>query len=712
MDAATKAVDKARGKRDVVDDQWGRYVRARDSGHKDYIGRAKQCDQFYLGQQWDPADEARLNAEGRPTLTINTILPTINAVLGEQAARRASVRFRAKRNGNPHTANALTKLVMQILENNDFQYIESEVFADGLIEERGYFDIRMNFDSHALGDAAIECRDPKDVIPDPDASSYDPEKWNEVFITRWMSIDEIGHKYGEAKAKDVLGRVYAGTHFGQDSVRFENESYFGDTRSQYVDEELLASSKEQRAIRSVRVIERQYYRYEPTWYFVNLMTGDLRRVPETWTDEQREGFADKNGIGVTSKAARRVRWTVTADSVLLHDGWSPYKTFTIVPYFCYFRRGKPLGMVTNLISPQEQLNKVSSQELHIVNTTANSGWIMETGSLVNMTADELAERGAQTGLVLEVEMGRNSPEKIQPNQIPTGLDRVAYKSEGHIRAISGVNEGMLGMSGAEVSGVALDNKERRGQVQLQKPLDNLARTRRMVAQKLLELIQQFYTEERIITITNEWTPGEPTEEMVINQQTATGEILNDLTFGEYSAVITSIPNHQTFDDLMFESMLRMREAGIMVPDHHVLKHSPLPNRDEIAVEVAELQGFGEPTPEEQELMAIQQELELRGQEAAVQKLEGEVQELQSKVELNLAKAGQLSEEGQLEMAKAVMELEKKRSEMALRKQLAQLSSATQIRKQQMNNDTRLIGDAMQRMEKRVAPQPKKQGENA
>ena len=45
-----------------------------------------------------------------------------------------------------------------------------------------------------------------------------------------------------------------------------------------------------------------------------------------------------------------------------------------------------------MISPQEQLNKISSQELHIVNTTANSGWVVESGSLSNMTEEELEER--------------------------------------------------------------------------------------------------------------------------------------------------------------------------------------------------------------------------------------------------------------------------------------------------------------------------------
>ena len=100
---------------------------------------------------------------------------------------------------------------------------------------------------------------------------------------------------------------------------------------------------------------------------------------------------------------------------MLHDDWSPYEHFTLVPYFPYWRRGKPFGMVRNLISPQEQLNKISSQELHIVNTTANSGWIVESGSLTGMNADDLEEHGAETGLVLEFNRGSTPPGKIPPN---------------------------------------------------------------------------------------------------------------------------------------------------------------------------------------------------------------------------------------------------------------------------------------------------------
>ena len=71
--------------------QWNAYTRARDHGHDEYIQIAKKCDAYYRGDQWDDFDMQSLDDQGRPALTINTILPTINAVLAEQSSKKADI---------------------------------------------------------------------------------------------------------------------------------------------------------------------------------------------------------------------------------------------------------------------------------------------------------------------------------------------------------------------------------------------------------------------------------------------------------------------------------------------------------------------------------------------------------------------------------------------------------------------------------------------
>ena len=122
----------------IATNQFERYERARDNGHLEYIEIAKKCDAFYRGIQWDPAYVATLDDEGRPALTINTILPTVNTVLGEQSTRRADVNFKPIGNGTQDIANVLNKLYLQISANNKLDWLEGVVFADGLIQDRGY----------------------------------------------------------------------------------------------------------------------------------------------------------------------------------------------------------------------------------------------------------------------------------------------------------------------------------------------------------------------------------------------------------------------------------------------------------------------------------------------------------------------------------------------------------------------------------------------
>ena len=47
----------------IVENNWARYVRARDAGHLDYIKTAIKCDRYYRGEQWAQEDIDALDSE-------------------------------------------------------------------------------------------------------------------------------------------------------------------------------------------------------------------------------------------------------------------------------------------------------------------------------------------------------------------------------------------------------------------------------------------------------------------------------------------------------------------------------------------------------------------------------------------------------------------------------------------------------------------------
>ncbi|WP_017430794.1 portal protein [Vreelandella jeotgali] len=685
----------------VARKQWAHYVRARDNGHNDYVDLARKCDAFYRGDQWSDADRKKLEDEGRPAMTFNLVLSTINTALGEQASREMQVGFLPKRDSTRDGALVLGRVAQSIMQANDYHFIENFVFADGMIQDRGYFDVRVSFQENLMGDVSIKHLDPLTVIPDPEGKEMDPSTWNEVMVTWWMSLDELATKYGQDKSDSLQSIVGSGDHHAYDSVRFGTGRFGG--------EQFLSPGShgieglDDRTIRSVRVIERQHYQWVDEYVLVDPDTGDMREVPQQMGEDEVTRLAETYGVQVIKRPGRKVRWTVTADDVVLYDDWSLYRTFTVIPYFPYYRRGNPFGMVRNLLNPQEFYNKARSQELHIVNTTANSGWITEEGSLVNMTEDELSEKGAETGLHLVYAKNYQPPQKIQPNHVPSGLDRISDKTGMAIQQISGVNEGMLGQASAEVSGVAMERKTQRGQIQLGQPFKHLEYSRRLVGHKLLELVQDFYTEERTVSILHPDNPDEREEKLIINQIDETGEVLNNVTAGRYDVSITSLPTRDNADEDEFGQLMQLRkEGGVAIPDDAIIRRSNLTDRDELADRVQEMMGQAEPTDEEIEMQQKMQQLEIGKLEGELAKLQAQAEQASASAEKDKASAektagGEQSPEMSLERDRLEAEVALKREELLTRLRLSDmtLSSKGQSEKLRVASDmarTRFQGE--------------------
>lgn len=679
--------------RATVLDTWHRYAYLRDNGHYAYMQKAGKCEDFFAGLQWDPTDLALLKAYRRPALTINKILSTVSNVLGEQIYNRSEITFRPRNEGaTSAVADALTKVFMQISDNNQLPWVRSDVFADGVITSRGFYDVRLDFSDALRGEVRISQLNPRNVLIDSDADTYDPEGWSDVVTTKWMTGDMIELLYGKDKADQLRSRASASDTYGFDAFD-DNTDKFGSNYS--IGFSGLTDQLATQTLRNIRVIERQWRKLDKVEHFVDIATGDMREVPKEMLDDRKllAFHLTKNpGLTVTKKLIRRVRWTVVAGDVVLHDDWSPYKCFTVVPFFPMFRRGRTLGLVENLLGPQELLNKVSSQELHVVNTTANSGWKVKTGALKNMSLAELEQRGAQTGIVLELDE-MDSAEKITPNATPSGLDRISYKAEEHIKTISGVTDYQTGQAREDVSAKALQTNVAQGSANMAKVLDNLNRSDTLLARTVLGMVQSHYTEPRLIRITTDKL-SHAQEEIRINEPTPEGEIVNNLMLGEYEVVVTSSPERDTFEDSQFDQAVRLRiDAGVAIPDKHIIMASRLRDKAQI---VKDMEG-DQDSPEAQENRV----LDRRAKVAQVQTLEADAASKAADAQLKTAKTGReqamtqtelnggdgeaqmLAEIREMEM-KMAMEREKMEADIQLQRE--KLAAELELKRAQMTAD--------------------------
>jgi len=557
----------------VARENFLRYHYAKRRGHSDYIRDAHRLEGFYLGggRQFEEEDRQYLLSQGRPAFEINLIKPKIEAAVGYQIANRMDISFRPKRGAaSEEMAKTLSKLAMHIAGLNQYHWQETAVFSDGLIQQRGYFEVYLSYDDTLLGEVCIRSLDPLDVIPDPDAKSYDPDDWADVIITKWLTLNEIEALYGKA-ARDKVEAEGSEANYDDDSERIY-QSRFGDSNTAGQD----AGGD---SIGRVLVIDRQRWEMAQCQCLIS-PTGDIRLAE----DMLAERLETLRGMGyiLQKRRMKRIRWQISTAHSVLYDQLSPFAHFTVVPFFPYFRRGQTRGMVDNAAGLQSIINKAYNQYLHVLNTTPNSGWIVEENSLANMREEDLAIEGGNTGLLMVTRKDAPPPQKIAPNPVPQGIDRVMESTIALMHQVTGINEALLGQSAGENSGIAIQSRQHAAQQQLAVPLDNLARTRHLVAKRILDLIQSFYDDQRIERIDEEAENGaRQTTDLRLNWPDEVSGVLNDVTLGEYDICITETPQQVTFENSQFMQMIELLEKGAPIPWKHVIAVSNLAKKTEI-----------------------------------------------------------------------------------------------------------------------------------
>lgn len=593
--------------RDSAREVYARFEHLRMRGHDDYVREARRLNDFYLGggRQWSEAARALLEAEGRPCVELNMLLATINAAIGYQINNRMELSYLPRGGrGDAAIAKVLSKLSKSTLDQANYRYHETDVFADGLIMRRGFFEARVSYDDTLNGDLDLSVLDPRDVLIDADATDYDPDKWHDVTVSRYYTGDEAERILG----KDVRDALEAHMPYGNapgwgayddgdpdiDRKRFGTAQRFYGRGSSYIyDGDVMR----------FRFLHRQINEYVTSLVAIWPQTQEVR-VVEGMQREMLQRLIEQ-GVFITRRKMRRVRWVHAAPDFAITNEISPYPSFSVIPYFPLFRRGETIGLLDNATSPQELLNKVWSSFQHIMSATANSGWQGEAGQLENMDDDEFEERAAETGLVLLRKKGSQPFEKINGNQIPTGLDRLLQLLPGMVRDVIGVNEQMLGAESKDQSGIAIQSLQHAAQQQLALPLDNLAKTRNMVGRWALWVYQNVFTLPRVIRYSEMDAIGRKTDGIdIANLPQPDGTLLNDLTIGEYDIAITEVPLQATFENSQFQQALEIKKICPSLPDTVVLRYSSLLDKEQI-VEMME-SAKGDPTAEAQAQLFLAQ----------------------------------------------------------------------------------------------------------
>ena len=494
---------------------------------------AREEYDFVRGKQWSEDDKAALTEKGRPALTINKIRPHLNILSGYQRVNRYEVNFEPRTSDDFESCELRKGVTKYIMDNCDYNDVESAVFMDGVIGGIGWFHIFYDWDYTAMeGEINIDRVSPFDIYTDPEARKPDYSDGKFLCRAKWVDKDELCDIYPE-HADDILSefRRYDMDEKEADMVGTEPLWY-------------------NRDLKKVRLIECWYKEREMQTRYM-MADGTISDVPPPIPTVIASPF---------EVPVDKVRLAVIMGDIKLEEMDSPYQHgfFPFVPFTLYhYGEGDvPCGVVRDVKDPQREINKKRSQILHILNTQGNSGLITETTAMTEEQQERYRKYGSKPGAIIEVNDGTLAGgriREIQPSAPPVGLIQSAQESEADIPKITGINESMLGISSPQQSGRAIELNQRQAVTNIAPFFDNLRKSKRAIVQQLWGykghkgLIPQYYTEEKVFRIV-----GKTGQEqfVTVNQQVQmqdpqTGQlittVLNDLSQGNYDVIISDTP---------------------------------------------------------------------------------------------------------------------------------------------------------------------------
>lgn len=560
-----------------------RYWRA-TAGMEKWAIQAKQCVDFVEGDQWSAQDLMIMEAQKRPIMKFNRMNNLIRLVLGYHRNNRTDVKYLPGWDGSGQaaTAETLTRLAKLTSEQNSEPYINAEVFLDGLITGRGFYDYRLSFEQNILGELGTSARDPFSIKIDPEAQNYDPNKdWGYYIEDRWVAIEEVERTYGKSAAAmlwGLLGTTGYAKYVPNYIVEMADEitpwrsfgGVIGDSVMNTISAYIANCYDPSRKV--VRLLDMQHVVRSVGWHFVDLETGDKEPIPDTWNEQRvrrvleysAEKYARKgqaSPLTIARLPMKRIRWSTMVGDLIVYDDWSRYETYTLVPFFPWFRRGKTRGMAEDLIDPQKEINKRRSARTDIITRTAHSGWKYHASGLEETEKIKLERFGAVPGINIEWKgEAHMKPEKIEPSVPPVGMERLEQDSEDDLKEISGINDSAMGFLDRVQSGRAIEARQRQAVLAIQTYMDNMSRTHEIGGRKKLEVFQNHYTEERTYAM-----QGDEGEDLIvtINKRVGSGEIANNITGGRFRVLVEESPLAASFAQAQFDELILLVDKGIV-----------------------------------------------------------------------------------------------------------------------------------------------------
>jgi hypothetical protein len=604
--------------------------------------------------QWDDKSRQERDSQGRPILTVNKCGQFVRQVTGDMRQMRPAIKcVPVDDRGDKEVAKTILPGMIRYIENRSdaqgtyFAAADSQVTA-GI----GHWRVLTEYADADTFEQELRIAPVEDgvaVVWDPDAILPTREDAMFCFVPVDMSRAAFEQQY-PGKSADALTTVpeFFRSWFGDDHVRIA-----------------------------------EYWYKEPAKRTLGLLPdGGVDDLTDAEPDEI--AAAKAAGARIETRDGFKVRRAVISASDVLEEptDW-PGRHIPIIPVLGEVTKiGRDIvrrGVIRALRDPQRLYNYAISADAEVIALQPKAPFI-GTKKHFDDHRDEWETANTQNWPYLEYtpdpEAPGTKPERVSPPLSSVGIQELLSVSQADMNAVTGIYPASLGAASNEVSGRAIQARQREGDTGTFVYIDNFSRAIRHTARILIDLIPHVYDTARTILIVGE---DGKIDKLDINQPALgddgmTPVTLRDVTIGAYHVVVEMGPSYSTKREEAREGIQGLMQAlgpqAMLVADLFA-KSQDWPLADQISkrlqallppqIQQIEAQESGEPPPPQLPPPPPSPE-----QQAAMEQQQQQMVQQQNQQQLDAANHDLGLQKIALEHRKVDAEMEKIQHEAAMR----------------------------------------------